>query len=353
MVGTTKGRVIPDFFTEQIKTPINTFESPNMAYNPKKLKTNVFKTLLQSFSELPKYVKSLLKINAFVKASKPDVIINFYEVMGGLYGGFFRPKVPIIAIAHQYLLLHKDFIAPKHDPLSLFFLNLNTSVTAWGSTKKLALSFRNLPSETHRQSFITPPLLRSEALTINQLPQSDAILAYVTYPALAEEIKVWHKANPAIKIDCFWDEKTSPQVFQASPNLTFYRLDATLFLEKMKTCTALVTTAGFESVCEAMYWGKPVLMMPAHIEQACNALDAQRAGAGIAARHFDLDRLMDYLPVYQDIIPTFRTWSEQAEATFLTELTNIKLSSKRPKRINLRVNWPRFSNPSLGRLARI
>lgn len=31
--------------------------------------------------------------------------------------------------------------------------------------------------------------------------------------------------------------------------------------------------AGFESVCEAMYLGKPLLMVPAHIEQDCNISD--------------------------------------------------------------------------------
>ena len=36
-------------------------------------------------------------------------------------------------------------------------------------------------------------------------------------------------------------------------------------------CKAYASTAGFESVCEAMYLGKPILMVPAHIEQDCNA----------------------------------------------------------------------------------
>lgn len=50
----------------------------------------------------------------------------------------------------------------------------------------------------------------------------------------------------------------------------------------MAGCRAYATTAGFESICEAMYLGKPVLMVPAHIEQDCNAHDAMRAGAGLS-----------------------------------------------------------------------
>lgn len=51
----------------------------------------------------------------------------------------------------------------------------------------------------------------------------------------------------------------------------------------MGGCKAYLTTAGFESVCEALYLGKPVLMVPVHVEQECNAWDAQKVGAGVRA----------------------------------------------------------------------
>ena len=62
----------------------------------------------------------------------------------------------------------------------------------------------------------------------------------------------------------------------------------------MAGCRAYATTAGFESICEAMYLGKPVLMVPAHIEQDCNAHDAMRAGAGTISDSFDLKPLLRF-----------------------------------------------------------
>ena len=53
------------------------------------------------------------------------------------------------------------------------------------------------------------------------------------------------------------------------------------FLNQMAACKAYASTAGFESICEAMYLGKPILRVPAHIEQDCNAFDAVNSGAGI------------------------------------------------------------------------
>ena len=47
-----------------------------------------------------------------------------------------------------------------------------------------------------------------------------------------------------------------------------------------------------------MYLGKPVLMVPAHIEQDCNAYDAVRAGAGIVSDSFALEPLLRFAGKY-------------------------------------------------------
>lgn len=87
----------------------------------------------------------------------------------------------------------------------------------------------------------------------------------------------------------------------------------------MASCRALATTAGFESVCEAMVMGKPVLMVPirGQYEQQCNALDAARAGAGIWADRFNLDLLLQYLPKYQARIKETRAWHARGRQKLL------------------------------------
>ena len=74
----------------------------------------------------------------------------------------------------------------------------------------------------------------------------------------------------------------------------FHQLDDNKFLKQMAGCHAYASTAGFESICEAMYMGKPILMVPAHIEQECNAHDAMLAGAGIVSNDFELGNLLDF-----------------------------------------------------------
>jgi len=101
-----------------------------------------------------------------------------------------------------------------------------------------------------------------------------------------------------------------------------HRLSDSLFLKFMAGCKAYATTGGFESVCEAMYMQKPVLMVPTHIEQECNVIDAARSGAGVSAGEFDLDRLLGFVPAYTKSME-FNYWTRTAEAMFLFELTRI------------------------------
>lgn len=97
----------------------------------------------------------------------------------------------------------------------------------------------------------------------------------------------------------------------------------------MSGCRAYATTAGFESVCEAMYLGKPLLMVPAHIEQDCNAYDAALTGAGIVADSFDLQRLLDFEQGYRPNAE-FRYWVRSAERIILDALEEVVHSGRFP-----------------------
>ena len=94
----------------------------------------------------------------------------------------------------------------------------------------------------------------------------------------------------------------------------------------MSRCRVLVSTAGFESICEAMYLGKPVYMMPTkhQIEQRCNAVDASRAGAGIWGDDFNLDGFLDYIPRHRADREGFREWVHSAETVFVKILEGLK-----------------------------
>ena len=321
LVGSADGKTAPKFFTDNFKNTTISFTSPCLIYCKKTKSLDILKTLSNSILGIKKYFRSLQKIQTTINDLRPDVIINFYDVLGGIHQFLFRPKVPMVCVAHQYLLLHQDFKHPKNHWLDKFLVNTNTRITALGATKKIALSFTPFSNDIKQGIFVAPPLLRSEITTL-KTTHEDYILAYVTQYSLAEELIKWHAQNSKIKIHCFWDKPQNTEVYKYSPNLHFHRINAKKFLGMMQNCKGLATSAGFESVCEAMYLGKPTLMIPVpkHYEQACNALDAKRAGAGITATKFNLSKFITYLPHYQDISQDFQAWHSRSSFIFMREI---------------------------------
>ena len=99
-------------------------------------------------------------------------------------------------------------------------------------------------------------------------------------------------------------------------------LDDKEFLRQMAGCMAYASTAGFESICEAMYLGKPVMMVPSHIEQEINAFDAVRSGAGVAGDRFDMAALLEFSKTF-DKDGSFAAWADSAADIIVKELEDV------------------------------
>ena len=318
LVGKSKARCLPDFFMNKINVPVHSFESPNFLPSAKNKRANIMISILYNLLRLPVFLKSMYVISKQIKESEADLVVNFYELLTGLTYGIFAPKTPYVCIAHQYLFLHPDFEFPEENRSELYLLKFFTKMTSLGASRLLALSFRSMSSQPDKKLVIVPPLLRREVLQMETF-EGDYLHGYMVNSGFSEEIIRWHKSHSEIPLHFFWDKKNMKKETKVDEHLFFHTLDDGLFLQYMAGCKGFATTAGFESVCEAMYLGKPVLLIPAHIEQACNAHDATLSGAGVISDAFELDKLLDFLPGYQPN-SSFRNWVEQSETVFMEEI---------------------------------
>ena len=330
LVGKAEGREIPTFFTEQIHSPVFSFFSPSLFYNGNKGSICVGRTIRTHLLRSATYTASLRTIHKQVQAIQPDLIVNFYEILGGLYKFAYRSRVPMVCVAHQYLLLHPQFPFPKNSWLSRQIVNINSRLTALGAEQKLALSFRRFKSETQYGLTVVPPLLRREIRELEPTNEN-FVLVYMTHPSLSRQIVAWHEQHSQLPLHCFWDNPEAPEEQRVDDTLTFHRLNGPKYLRMMASCRALVTTAGFESVCEAMYLGKPVLMVPVqkHFEQACNAVDGVLSGAGASSRTFDLSVLFDFLPYFQSPKEEFQAWCQESDRLFVKHLEAVVYTNHR------------------------
>lgn len=321
LVGKSPQREIPSFFIDQIDAPIDRFESLNFVPSAKNTRVQISTTLWRNLQRSPSYWASMRFIAKTIEERQVDLVVNFYELLVGLTYLTFRPNAPMVCIGHQYLFLHRDFAFPRGKYASRLLLRQYTRLTALGASKMIALSFRQMPGDRNRRISVCPPLLREE-LFEQQVGQDNYILGYMLNSGFSEEVKAWSERNPDQPLEFFWDRKEEDRPNSA---LTLRPLNDQRFLSMMARAHGYVTTAGFESVCEAMYLGKPILMVPAHFEQECNAHDAMRSGAGVKSDRFDIGQLLELAQFFRPN-QTFQHWVRSAGDSVLREVCSFKKS---------------------------
>lgn len=293
-VGRSSQRLLPNYFVNDFRGLIEEFDSPNFLIDEKGKGIKVTKSLWHSFLNLPKYISFSIRLAKRVNRINADLVVNFYEPLLGLSQFFKKIHAPIVSLAHQFFSLHPNFEMPSKPRFDKNGLKVLSYISGKGSEYKLALSFYEFENCEQRRIKVVPPLLRP---AIFQLESKDQgyFLVYLLNKGYAQEIIDWQKENPEIRIEVFWDDFSKPKKWNPQKNLRFNHLDAHLFLEKMASCTSLISTAGFESVSEALLLGKRVALVPvkAHYEQKLNSYDALKTGMAVRNDDFDIDELIN------------------------------------------------------------
>jgi len=318
LVGQSQARPMPAFFGQRAKAPVQGFLSPNFLPSKANKTVGLGKSIAFNILKSPSYLSSIRFLNRQFKESGADLIINFYEILTGLCHYVYHPDIPMVCIGHQYMFLHPDYPFPKAHYLSQKRMMAFTRATCLGATRLLGLSFRHVPDDDAHLLSVVPPILRKEALNTPRL-HGDYITGYILNSGFSESIMQWHTKHPEINLHFFWDKCNSEETTRIDDTLTFHAIDDHKFLHYLANCRAYATTGGFESVCEAMYMGKPVMMVPAHVEQECNAHEAKLQGAGIVADQFDMDQLLEFSQAHEEDIK-FRQWENEAELMVISRL---------------------------------
>ena len=324
LVGKSSTRTLPGFFNRTIKAPVKRFVSPNFLPSGDNKRANLTKSFFHNLWRFPEYFRSMHYINQRIKETGAEVVINFYELLTGLTYAFFRPSVPYVCIGHQYTFLHSDFEFPEKSSAQLFMLRFFTRMTALKSSKKLALSFREMEKDDENGIVTVPPLIRRDVV-VTQPNNGNYIHGYMVNAGFADSVEEYHATHPEVPLRFFWDKAEAEEVTEIDETLSFHQIDDVKFLDGIAGCRAYASTAGFESICEAMFLGKPVLMVPAHIEQDCNAYDAMKSGAGIISESFDVESLLRFAETYRPN-PDFAYWVRSSEHRILLELERLTAS---------------------------
>ena len=329
LVGTSDNRKIPSFFENKINAPIHEFSSPNFTSFYKQKRPSILLSVIQNSSRPFIFRKSLQTVRDLIKEINPDVVINFYEMVTSMTYEIYKLDkklgIPMICIAHQYVMLNDNYKTTAEQDVKYYLLNMLSRITSNRASKILALSFRNIPRSG--KVIAMPPLLRTEVFEIEP-EKGNYIHGYMLNAGYFEEIEKWHNKFPEVPLRFFWDKQDAEEVTKLDENFILYTLNDDLFIRSMAGSKAYATTAGFESICEALYFGKPILMIPVHLEQEFNAFDAGLSGAGVTGKKFNLSKLIKFIPEYSPD-EGFRDWVHQAEELFIKELTDLDVEKSK------------------------
>ena len=311
LVGGNPARSQADFLRKQLPVPVVQVYSPFFVRRGDR-GISVPATLAQLIWRIPDLFRSLKILHKLVQFHRPALIIQCYEPLVALYRLTHAFPGKILAIAHQYTFLHESFRFPKGHLLSRWLLKKYTKFTSFGADRVLAISLYPMDSSRMKQLQIIPPIVRPELLEMHPEQQS-YMLVYLVNAGYLKDIVAWSQAHPEVGIHCFTDTtriniKPGEPLFSSS-SMTVHALDGQLFLQYLKGCRVLVSTAGFETVCEAVYLGKTCLVVPVegHFEQFCNAQDAASIGV-VSAVRFDLDTAWGLVEDDLEMNQHFRDW---------------------------------------------
>jgi hypothetical protein len=234
----------------------------------------------------------------------------------------FRTDTPAVSVAHNYVFLHPALAHAPGRPHVRAVVMAYVRATALRSSTRIALSFDPLPEAPGANLVVSPPLLRPGLES--RTPRDEGyLLAYALNPGYGDLLAEWHRRNRGVRVHCYLDGGAAALLTEPAAGFHAHALDQDAFLRHLEGCRAYVGTAGFESVCEAFYLGKPALVIPTagQYEQTLNAWDAERVGAAHPGGYEHLDTFWNE-PMAPDPqrVEAFRAWVGRAPEIMVREV---------------------------------
>ncbi|MCX5873392.1 MAG: glycosyltransferase [Deltaproteobacteria bacterium] len=254
------------------KEGYNVEDLPMLSTSYKNNKVDFFLTATNALRALFSGREIRQRVSDIIKNFDPDLILTNYE--------YFTPLTarelgrPCVSVDHQHILTHCKFVPPRQQYLSRFLTRSSVRYLYSNCMVFLIVSFFVLPPIDPETVLVLPPLLRKTALK-TKATDGDHVLVYQTSPT-------FHKLFPILKTV---DAKFLIYGFGTRPsekNLVFKPNSSEGFIEDLASSRYAITNGGHNVICEAIYFGKPVLSFPIAnaYEQYLNAYYVSHLGYG-------------------------------------------------------------------------
>lgn len=313
LVGSRGQQQLPGYFTEGFQDKPVQFRSPYLLKTPNQKGINVGRSILVNLFSTFVYLGDVRRIRRILGKLDPDVVVNFYDLVGALALRKAKKGIRRIGIGHHFLLHMEGYRCGATSFLNRWLLKVHTRMIMRSCDRVLALSYRDVAGA--KGIGVIPPLIRRDWREINYRP-GEAYLAYLMSGGYLYDLIRIAAEDPSFRVDVFTGLSTDMEIPQ---HVRIHPPEGEAFRKALAGCRGLITTAGFDTVAEAAYHGIPVLVIPArhHFEQQCNSMDVVRSRIGKAAEQLTPDAISQMTATKA---LSFRDWADQAGPMVLKAL---------------------------------
>ncbi len=259
-------------------------------------KVSVLGTVTENLKRLTSGHSSLQRARELFKSFQPDCVICDFEPMTAYLASHY--ELPLVTLDNQHRMRYLRYECPKH-------LRMESRVTkniirAMVPRPDVSLVTAFCDGELRNdRTFVFPPILRREVLA-KKAQNGEHILVYATsgFDSLLSVLSTFTRETFLV----YGFDRDNQE-----GSLRFRPFSKDGFLDDLATSKAVIATAGFTLISEALYLQKPYLALPmqGQFEQELNGFQLEELGFGKKASEPTEESIGDFLyrvPDYREAL---------------------------------------------------
>jgi uncharacterized protein (TIGR00661 family) len=270
-----------------LKDDFRVLEIEGLCIGSEDNRVSVVKTFTENLKRLPAGSRAWQQLrDKLFREFQPDCVITDFEPMTAYLAQHY--DLPLITIDNQHRMRYLAYECPPGFEFeSQVTLHIIRAIVPKPDVS-LVTAFHPGQTLNHR-TFVFPPILRREVLA-QQPREGSHVLVYVTraFDSLLGELR----ALPRERFLLYGFDREGEEA-----NLQFKPFSRDGFLDDLASAKAVIGTAGFTLISEALALQKPYLALPmqGQFEQELNAFQLAQLGYGKRVTELTNETIGDFL----------------------------------------------------------
>jgi len=285
-----------------------------------------FRTLLQNVKGAlsggwPQNIRAYFEI---ADRFRPDVVVSDFESWSYLYG--VNHGLPVVSVDNMQIVNRcrhdRDVIAGHEAAFQVAKAIVKTKVP--GAYHYLITTFFR-PHVRKGRTSLHPPILRPEILAARS-ERGAHLLVYQTYTTNQDLPDLLRRTGLECRI---YGLRRDLRDDERDGNLLYRPFSEERFIDDLRTCRAVVASAGFTLMGEAVYLHKPMLSEPVagQFEQILNARYLEKEGYGLYADQITGTKLSELLDRAPDFERNLSRYAQDGNTDLLQKLESVLVAA--------------------------